>query len=147
VGRSPIAHPEIAGEGIEYDWGAGKIYYCGQPIKDKWTLEKFLKLVKYCLSDAILLKGRVHLFVWHSRQYMLGYKAVSKQSEEQQASVEDGGVPSGEDVKMPHALIGEKCVSLFKKKRSHQNAVDFDSAFIEGVLRKMQDSSDFSEVG
>jgi hypothetical protein len=119
VGRLPIVHPEIAGEGIEYDWGAGKIYYCGQPIKDKWTLEKFLKLVKYCLSDAILLKDRVCLFAWHLRQYMLGYKAVSKQFEEQQSSVDDGGdLSEKEDVRMSHALM-EKCVSLFKKKRSH----------------------------
>jgi hypothetical protein len=38
VGRSPVAHPEIAGEEVEYVWGAGKIYYHSRPLKEKRSL-------------------------------------------------------------------------------------------------------------
>jgi hypothetical protein len=143
VGRSPVAHPEIAGEGVEYVWGAGKIYYRSRPLKEKRSLGGFMKLVKYLLSDAILSKDRVQSFARHARQYMLGYRAVASQfREDEERSSESGDDRPVDEVKMSHALM-EKCVKLFKKKRTHCNAADFDSAFIRGVLKKMQKSTEF----
>jgi hypothetical protein len=59
--------------------------------------------------------------------------------EEQDRSImEDRKV---EKVEMSHALM-EKCVKLFRKRRSHRNAMDFDSKFIKGVLLKMEQASE-----
>ena len=33
--RSPIAHCEIAGDGIEFDWGFSKIIYRSKPLDEK----------------------------------------------------------------------------------------------------------------
>ena len=43
--RSPVCHPEIAGEGIEFNWGCSKVYYRGQPIARKRTKDVFLLLM------------------------------------------------------------------------------------------------------
>ena len=70
---------------------------------------------------------------------MIGYRALAQQMEEQDRSImEDAKV---EKVEMSHALM-EKCVKLFRKRRSHRNAMDFDSEFIKGVLLKMEQASE-----
>ena len=46
VDRTPKCHPEIAGEGIEYDWGCGKGYYRRLPLAAKKTKTKFRESVK-----------------------------------------------------------------------------------------------------
>jgi hypothetical protein len=138
-GKSPIAHPEVAGEGVEFDWGAGKMYYRSQPIKDKRTKDLFVALVKRSLSEIVLSKERVRSFSKHAREYMIGYRALAQQMEEQdRIIIEDTKV---EKVEMSHALM-EKCVKLFRKRRSHRNAMDFDSEFIKGVLLKMEQASE-----
>ena len=38
-------------------------------------------------------------------------------------------------VSISHSLI-EKCVSLFKKRRTHRNAIDFDSKYMKDELLK-----------
>jgi hypothetical protein len=40
VDRTPKAHCEIAGEGIEYYWGRGKSKYRGLPMKEKTGKKK-----------------------------------------------------------------------------------------------------------
>ncbi len=41
VNDSPKAHPEVAGEGVEYNWGFSKLLYCHRHIKKKRKKEKF----------------------------------------------------------------------------------------------------------
>ena len=41
VDRTPKCHPEIAGEGIEYSWGAAKLFYRRLRIKEKRSKDKF----------------------------------------------------------------------------------------------------------
>ncbi len=41
VDHSPKAHPKVAGEGVEYDWGFSKLLYCCQHIENKRNKEKF----------------------------------------------------------------------------------------------------------
>ena len=45
VDRTPKCHPEIAGEGIEYDWAAAKQYYCLLRIKEKRRKQSFCKML------------------------------------------------------------------------------------------------------
>jgi hypothetical protein len=115
VGRLPVAHPEIAGEGVEYDWGAGKIHYRSRPLKEKHTIEGFMELVKFSLLEAVLSKEQVRSFAQHACQYMLGYHAVIKQLEFQTvADVLLNEEVKHDSFKMSHALM-EKCVLLLKK--------------------------------
>jgi hypothetical protein len=87
-------------------------------------------LVHYCLSDEVLSVDRVRSFARRARQYMLAYRSISEQIDV--ADEEDK-----KDNKMSHALI-KKCVKLFRKRKTHQSAVDFDNGFIKGVMEKIE---------
>jgi hypothetical protein len=50
VVRTPKYHPEIAGEGIEYDWGCGKGFDRRLPLCAKKTKIKFRESVKKSLD-------------------------------------------------------------------------------------------------
>ena len=50
VVRTPKCHPEIAGEGIEYDWGCGKGFYRRLPLSAKKTKINFRESVKKSLD-------------------------------------------------------------------------------------------------
>ena len=114
------------------------MYYRSEPISLKRSKDTFVALVKKSLSDTVLSKQRVRSFAKHARQYMIGYRALAKQMEEQEANVLED--TKEEKVEMSHALI-ERCVRLFRKRRSHRNAMDFDSSFIRGVQLKMEEAS------
>ena len=75
--RSPKCHPEIAGEGIEYDWALSKVEYRRLPIVDKKSKDGFLKLVRKCIDNATVLNvERMLKCSRRARQYMILYKAV-----------------------------------------------------------------------
>jgi hypothetical protein len=46
IDRTPKCHPEMAGEGIDYNWGCAKGYYSQLPITEKRTKNKFRESVK-----------------------------------------------------------------------------------------------------
>ena len=50
VVRTPKCHPEIAGEGIKYDWVCGKGFYRRLPLSAKKTKNKFRESVKRVLT-------------------------------------------------------------------------------------------------
>jgi hypothetical protein len=129
-GKSPPGHPEVAGEGIEFVWGAGKVCFRFHPLKDKKTKDDFINLVHYCLSDEVLSVDRVRSFARRARQYMLAYRSISEQ-------IDVADDDDKKENKMSHALI-EKCVKLFRKRKTHRSAVDFDNGFIKGVMEKME---------
>ncbi len=92
-----------------------------------------MQVVHYCLSPAVLPTEKVRSFARRARQYMLAYKAVEEQMEDADMDEES------KDVKMSHTLM-EKCVNMFRKRKTHRNVVDFESAFIRSVLVKMEES-------
>jgi hypothetical protein len=53
-GKSPTGHPEVAGEGIEFLWGVGKVCFRFHPLKDTKLKADFINLVHYCLSEEFL---------------------------------------------------------------------------------------------
>ncbi len=61
---------------------------------------------------------------------MLAYKCISEQIKV--VNEEDKAVN-----KMSHSLM-ERCVKLFRKRKTHRSAVDFDNGFIKGVMEKME---------
>ena len=54
-----------------------------------------------------------------------GTDATEKQNEDNKANI----------VKVTHSLI-EKCVSLFRRRRTHRNVIDFDGKYLKDTLLK-----------
>ena len=55
IDRSSKYHQEIAGEGIEYDWGLSKLHYRRNPLKYKRSKEKFHSLVEESTNPKTVL--------------------------------------------------------------------------------------------
>jgi hypothetical protein len=139
VVRTPKCHPEIAGEGIEYDWGCGKGFYHRLPLSANRTKNKFRETVKKSLDmNEVLTVKRRRLFSKRAREYMVAYSILDNDSEEVVGLVEgDGRSDDGEQETKPHmtAYLIEKIVKQYK---SHTSAADSDAGFINGVVDKMR---------
>ena len=122
VDRTPKCHPELAGEGIEYAWGAAKLYYRKQPLKDKRNKLVYEELVKRSLSDQILSLQFMRQCSRRARRYILAYRSLSMR----RADTTSTNV----DMKLIENLV--------KKHKSHRSAVDFDSSFINNLLLNMK---------
>ena len=81
--QSPVAHCEIAGEGIEFDWGFSKMSYCSKPIEMKRNKTKFHKLVMSVLSRDVLTVAVCRANTHRARQYMLAYMALTETANNQ----------------------------------------------------------------
>ena len=131
VERTPKCHPEIAGEGIEYDWGCGKGYYRRLPLSAKKTKTKFRESVKKSLDTTeVLTIERRRLFSKRAREYMVAYSILDNSN--------DTEVVGGNDATTrPHmtAYLIEKIVKQYK---SHRSASDFDAGFINKIVDKMR---------
>ena len=132
VERSPKCHCEIAGEGIEYDWGAAKLYYRRMPHARKKRKANFHQLVHESTDgrdDGNLNKQTVRGGAKRVREYMLAYVAIDSERERLEAN-EDAP-------KFGHGLI-QKVVKVFKRKKSHRSARDFDCVYISSITKKMR---------
>jgi hypothetical protein len=63
AGKSPPGHPEVAGDGIKFVWGAGKVCFRFHPLQDK--KKQRVDLLRWCiiacLIKSCLLKESDHL--------------------------------------------------------------------------------------
>jgi hypothetical protein len=75
---TPKCRPEIAGEGIEYDWSCGKGFYRRLPLSAKKTKNMFPReSVKSSLDmDKVLTVERHRLFSKQAREYMVAYSII-----------------------------------------------------------------------
>ena len=72
--RCPVAHPEIVGEGIEFDWGCSKLVYRSKPLSLKSSKEKFHNLVDTVLDKGVLILALlVGSNARRARHYILAY--------------------------------------------------------------------------
>ena len=67
----PKYHCEIAGEGIEYSWGASKRYYRKEPLAMEKQTSNFKALVSTCIARINISMCRK--FLRKARSYMLVY--------------------------------------------------------------------------
>ena len=137
--RSPVCHPEIAGEGIEFNWGCSKVYYRAQPISRKRSKDKFFTLVDECLGPTVIPLVLCRHNARRARSYMIAYKALEDTYKEEEDDTEKKDTKATS--RYNHTLI-EKCVSLFCKRRSHCNPIDFDTKYcktevMKNILSKM----------
>ena len=121
--RSPVCHPEIAGEGIEFNWGCSKVYYRGQPIARKRSKNNFYSLVDECLGPRVLHIKQCRSNARRARSYMLAYKVLEDSYKSGDTQTEE------KDIKVSatyNLTLIEKCVGLFRQRRTHCSAMDFD---------------------
>ena len=115
IDRTPKCHPEMAGEGIEYNWGCAKGFYRRLPITGKKTKAKFRESVQKSISRNIMTTERQRMFSRRARQYMLAYNAIDNNNDANEANTAaNGGEPAAnEDKKTTFALI-ESIVKNYK---------------------------------
>ena len=78
IDRSPKCTPEIAGDGIEFDWAMAKLWYRKLVIENNKKKELFLDSVKRALSDEVVSIERTRHFSRRARLNMVGYYKLSK---------------------------------------------------------------------
>ena len=108
---TPKYHCEIAGEGIEYDWGMAKRYYRNIPFIDKVTKDKFHKCVKQAMEYIYVKHAR--LFSGKARRYMLAYRNMKKC-----------------DLSYPNIQ------KFVHKVKSHRSVDDQDTAYLNKLWRE-----------
>ncbi len=138
VVRTPKCHPEIAGEGIEYDWGCGKGFYRRLPLSAKKTKIKFRESVKKSLDmNKVLTIQRRRLFSKRAREYMVAYSILDNNNSEEEVDKNNSNDNGKQEETKPQmtAYLIEKIVKQYK---SHRSAADFDAGFINGIVDRMR---------
>ncbi len=121
--RSPKCHPELAGEGIEYDWAAAKQWYRRQKLSEKRTKAKFTKLVIQSLNQ-VKINQRTE-FSRRARQYMLAYQTVESFNNDPQA---------GKNFETSAHLLDR----VVKERKSHRT-VSQDGSWVDRLLKRMKE--------
>ena len=141
--RSPVAHPEIVGDGIEFDWANSKLSYRAYPLKTKRNKKKFHELVDCVLGPTVLTIDVVRSNARRARQYMLAYNALDKlkhKEDEAAQSTANNTHKEQHDTKYESKIITysliEKAVHLFQKRRTHRNVLDFDEKYLKDQSTK-----------
>ena len=140
--RSPVAHCEIAGEDIEFDWGFTKLTYRAKTLSEKRNKQTFHKLVHKVLSSEVLTLDTCRANARRARQYMLAYMTLEVQknqnrtttptttSNEQHNTKE---IKVEDEIKVTHMLI-EECASLFRRRQTHCSAINFNRQFLKDSI-------------
>jgi hypothetical protein len=132
--RTPKCHPEIAGEGVEHDWGCSKNVYRRMPIAEKRTKKKFIESVRKAMDlDLVLAIERRRLFSKRAREHMLACSILDNDGE--MGSSQEGA--DVEDEKKPH-MTAHLIEKIVKQCKSHRSALDFDMGFVDRVVDKMR---------
>ena len=132
INRSPKCHPEIAGEGIEYDWGLSKLHYCRNPLKHKRNKEKFHSLVKESTNpNTVLNMHHVRSCSKKARAYMKLYKSIKNLTKQDNQEDKD---------KLKNYAINEQTMKLYlrlkKKGKTHRSVIDRHLKDVQAVERE-----------
>ena len=135
--RTPICHPEPAGEGIEYTWGCAKQYYRNLNINRKRGVDKFRESVAEALSSAVLSKARIRKFSRQARRYILSYY-VFENLRVLSADAGNSGLDEISDfLKEEGETVTPQLIERMAKAfKGHRCALDFDKGFINACLQK-----------
>ena len=121
VDHSSKAHPEVAGEGVEYDWGFSKLAYHRHPLERKKKKEKFHELVNHCiLRDSITIVHRSK-FARRACQYNRAYHSLEKTNDKR----------TNDAPEISAALI-EKLVKVYKR---HHNILGQEEGFLNSHVK------------
>lgn len=112
--NSPKCTPEIAGEGIEYDWGVSKLYYKAQDVERKRKRTNFNDLVFEAIGERVLSLETVRSNAKRAREHMICYYELQKNGQD--------SAPS--DVKR-----------MMKMRKTHSCVVDMDKGYLSARVR------------
>jgi hypothetical protein len=91
IDRTPKCHPEMADEGIEYDWAATTGFYCRLSLSEKRSKAKFRESVTRCLeTQEVLTIERQRMFSRRACEYMVAYHALDNQIEKSDEKMAGG---------------------------------------------------------
>ena len=113
MSRSPKCHPELAGNGIEFDWGCGKLQFRNN-FNDEvpGNLSKNIFKSLSVTNPKCLTIDKTRKFARRARDYMFAYKQMR-------------------DNKELTGIINKKVIdNMTKKRKAHRNIVDSHSGFI-----------------
>ena len=123
---TPKFHCELAGEGVEYSWGASKRIYRKIPLSKKRSYFKFERQVKKSLAQININMCRK--FSGKARGYMLGYF-------HQKVMIDEASDQEKEEVVSAMSSFGFN-ENIQKIYRSHRDAGTFDAGFIDRIIRE-----------
>ena len=123
---TPKFHCELAGEGVEYSWGASKRIYRKLPLSKKRSYSNFEHQVKKALSCVNV--GMCRKFSGKARGYMVAYM-------HKKLVLEEASDEKREEVvsMMSSYAMNEKIHKIY---RSHRDANTFDAGFIERTIKE-----------
>ena len=135
VDRTPKCHPEMAGEGVEYNWGCAKGVYRRLPMTEKRTKTKFRQSAKLCISREIMTTERQRFFSRRARQYMMVYNAIDNNIQEDHHTTTTTNTGGNEQQPAISMMMIEKILKTYK---THRNIADSDKGYIDGVVDTMK---------
>jgi hypothetical protein len=131
VDRTPKCHPEMAGEGVEYDWAAAKGFYRCLPICEKRSKAKFRESVTRCRdTQEVLTTDRQRMFSRRAREHMVAYHALDNHKDDKTDEC-----TNATQQRTNPLMTAQKIVKLFK---THRSAADFDCGFVAGIVNTMK---------
>ena len=89
VDHTPKCHAEIAGEEIDHTWGFGKNHYRRQPLHLKGEKERFVSLVRECLSRERCTIQTIRSFSKRARNYQVSYNLLTQKRDEVNSILND----------------------------------------------------------
>ena len=143
IDRTPKCHPEMAGEGIEYNWGCAKGFYRRLPTTRKKTKAKFRESVQKSISRNIMTTERQRMFSRRARQYMLAYNAIDNNNDANEANTAaNGGEPAANEDKKTTFVLIESIIKNYKHTyKTHRSVTDSDTGYINKVVSAMKMAS------
>lgn len=111
-----VCHPELAGDGIEYDWGKAKYYHRRHCDEQAKTLHV---RVRAALSTSVIDVARRRRFARRARDYEVAYVRLHAEVDSATAERRRGGFSR---VDIEKARQVNKC---------HRNSADTDAGFIQ----------------
>ena len=116
IDRSPKCTPEIAGDGIEFDWAMSKLWYRKISIVEKKGKDKFVACVRKALSKDVVTIERTRHFSRRARLNMVGYYRLEKDEK---------------------ATTPTDLQKFRKKHKSHTNMADELYGYISNKVNKL----------
>ena len=126
--RSPKCHPEIAGEGIEYDWAGAKSHYRRAKISEKRKASGFRRLVKKSLA-SVEPSHRIS-FSAKAREYMLAYEVLG---DWETLPEEVRGGDKEEKPPLSQILLDD----IVKRRKSHRGVAK-EEAWVKRIMAVMK---------
>jgi len=133
--HTPKFHAELAGEGIEHSWACAKSDHRRRPLSQKKGLQNFKNLVQQSCGPDVLTKERACKFSRRARAYICTRHLLDKQQAAPPAEAAAGDDAAAVGNASKQQALFHEIERLQKKFKTHRCALDFDSGFVNAVVK------------